>query len=326
MGHRGMTIFSLLLFLLLPVQGQVTIFPVVDRAARNEQVEVMRVEVKESLTVIDFLFHPSPLSGENGNWTCVDRSTYITPTGREERLYMIMAKDISICPKMTKIYSDEKEPFTYRLSFPPLPQGVLKIDIVGRNSRLEGVNLTNMANYPPADSAPFRTQEAFLRFFYARLDSLDPIEGLWKLLVRRQHYMGAGNYLDEEALPPTVVAIMRKGDVFETYDDTGRNRREYFRKLSGKKGYFFRTVYPEVEGEASAYTIFSGPDRFYLKYELPERLTHYYLLGEYLPGTRMIEIAEYRRVQLSDKETGRPVFDLSRDSSELKDPSPFGGR
>ncbi|GEM_PF-4256215 len=313
----GMLLAGLGLFP-LSSSGQVTLFPEVDHVDRNEQVEVMRVEVKETMTVIDFLFHPSTFTTEGNSWACVDRSTYITPTGREERLYMIMARGVTICPRMTKVYADDQEPFTYRLSFPPLPPGVLKIDIIDKNSRIEGVSLTNMANYPPADSAPYRSQEAFLHFFQSRLDSLDPIEGLWHLQIRRQNYLGTGGYLDEEALPPVVVAIMRKDHHFETYDDNGRNRREYFRKLSGKKGYFFRTVYPEVEGEASAYTIFSGPDRFFVKYELPERLTHYYLLNEYVPGATMVEIAEYRRVALTDKKTGKPLFDLSRDTLEIR--------
>ncbi len=303
----------------LSLSGQVTIFPEVDHHSRNEQSEVIRVEVNDNFTIIDFIFHPNSAGVEGGDWACVDKSTYITPTGREERKFLVMAKDVTVCPRMTKILGDSQDPFTYRLYFPPIGKGILKIDIIGKNTQLLGVNLSNTANYPAADSAPYKNQEAFIRYFLGRHDSLDPLEGLWRLQVRRQHYLSNGAYLEEEeALPPQVVAIIRKGDIFETYNDTGLNRREYFKKLSGKKGYFFRTLFPEVEGEASAYTIFSGKDRFYLKYKLPDRLTHYYLLDRYLPGMVMMEIAEFTRIPPREKESGKPLFDLGKDSVKIR--------
>ncbi len=299
--------------MLFPLAAQVTIFPVVDHRNRNEQTEVMKVTVTENFTIIDFIFHTVSMSTEPGDWACVDKSTYITPSGREERRYLVMAKNISICPRMIKVNNNPGEPYTFQLYFPPLEKNILKIDVVGKKMALQGINLTNPADYPPVDSAPYRSQEAFLRYFYAHRDQLDPIEGLWRLQVRRQIYMGNGAYLEEEeALPPQVVAIMKEGIRFVTYSDSGLNRREYFKKLSGKKGYFFRTVFPEVEGEGSAYTFFSDPDRFYLKYDLPDRLAHYYLLSKYIPGIKMVEIAEYYRIPLIEKETGKPVFDLGK--------------
>ena len=318
---RSFIILSIfLLRTFLPLAGQVTIFPEVDHQDRTDQTEVMRVEVTDDLTIVDFIYHPPSLSTETGAWACVDRSTYITPTGREERKYLIMAKKVSICPKMIKIVSDPDQLYTFQLYFPPLQKNTLKIDIIGKNMNIQGVNLTNPADYPPVDSAPYRNQEAFLHYFYAHRDQLDPIEGLWRLQVRRQHFLGSGTYLEEEALPPQVVAIIKEGDVFVTYNDSGLNRREYFKKLSGKKGYFFRTVFPEVEGESSAYTFFSDPDRFYLKYQIPDRLAHYYLMGSYIPGTKMMEIAEYYRVPLIEKDTGKPVFDLGKDTIRIKKP------
>jgi hypothetical protein len=314
-------LFTLLFLLatLLPLGAQVTFFPEVEHRKRNEQTEVMRVEVNDTFTVVDFIFYPKSANMESGDWACVDKATYITPSGREERLFLIMANNIPICPSMLKITGNSDLPYTFRLYFPPIEKDILKIDIIGKGMAIQGISLSNTANYPAADSAPYKNQEAFIRYFLGRHDSLDPLEGLWRLQVRRQHYLSNGAYLEEEeALPPQVVAIIRKGDIFETYNDTGLNRREYFKKLSGKKGYFFRTLFPEVEGEASAYTIFSGKDRFYLKYKLPDRLTHYYLLNRYLPGMVMMEIAEFTRIPLQDKESGKPLFDLGKDSVKIR--------
>ena len=301
---------------LLP--AQVTIFPAVDHHGRNEQSEIMRVEVNDHFTIVDFIFYPDVPGVEGGDWACVDKATYITPSGREERMFLIMAKKITICPKMTKIIMNTDEAFTFQLYFPPLERNILKIDIIGKNMKIEGVSLSNFSSYPVADSSRFPSQEAFNKYFFTHRDQLKPLEGLWRLEIRRQHYMSNGTYLEEESLSPQVVAIMKKGALFETYDVTGFNRREYFKKLSGKKGYFFRTLFPEVEGEASAYTIFSNSDKFYLKYNLPDRLTHYYLLTDYLPGMKMTEIAEYTRIPLQDPDSLKPVIDLGKDSILIK--------
>ena len=308
----------LLFFRLALLPGQVTIFPEVDHHGRNEQSEIMRVEVNDHFTIVDFIFYPESPGVEGGNWACVDKATFITPSGREERMFLVMAKKISICPRMTKIVMNEGDAFTFQLYFPPLERNILKIDIIGKNMKLEGVSLSNVSSYPAADSSRFRSQEAFNKYFFTHRDQLDPLEGLWRLKVRRQHYMSNGTYLEEESLPQQVVAIIRQGETFGTYDVTGLNRREYFKKLSGKKGYFFRTLFPEVEGEASAYTIFSNPDMFYLKYNLPDRLAHYYLLTDYLPGMKMTEIAEYTRIPPEDPDSFRPVIDLGKDSVLIK--------
>ena len=300
------------------LDGQVTIFPKVDHRARDEHSEVMRVEVTENFTIIDFIYHLAQVNTDMGEWACVDKSTFITPSGREERKYLVMAKEISICPKMIKVLLDPEKPYTFQLFFPPLEKNILKIDIVGKNMAFRGVSLSNPADYPPADSAPYHNQEAFIRYFNEHKQQLDPIEGLWRLLVRRQNYTGNSSYLDETSITPKVVAIIKEGHRFVTYDETDLNRREYFKKLSGKKGYFFRTVFPEVEGESSAYTYFSDPDRFYLKYDLPDRLAHYYLMDQYIPGTKVMEIAEYHRMPLVIQERGKPVIDLGQDTITIK--------
>jgi hypothetical protein len=315
-------LFLILLFLvqvpIFPLGAQVTLFPEVEHRRRNDQTEIMRVEVNDTFTIVDFVYYPKSQSAEASDWACVDKATYITPSGRENRMFLIMAKEIPICPKMIKINPDAERPFIFHLYFPPIDKSILKIDIIGKHTAMRGVGLCNQADYPVADSAPFRSQDAFMRYFYAHRDSLDPIEGLWRLEVRRQHYMSNGTYLEEDkGLDPQVVAILRKGELFNSYDDTGLNRREYFKKLSGKKGYFFQSIFPEVEGEASAYTIFSGKDKFYLKYKLPDRLTHYYLLDRYLPGMVMVEIAQYSRIPLHEPGTEKPVFDLGKDTVKL---------
>ena len=120
--------------------------------------------------------------------------------------------------------------------------------------------------------------------------------------------------MEELTAEPQVVAVMKKGNRFVTYGEHGENREEYFRKLSGRKGYFFRKELPEVESEASGYVVFSDQDRFFIKYALPDRLAHYYLLKDYRPGDKLDEIAKYIRIPIANPEVKHDLLEIERDS------------
>ena len=177
-----------------------------------------------------------------------------------------------------------------------------------------GVHVNNGKDRNALDSAPYRSQDAFMKYFYTRKNQLDKIEGLWQLDIRQQHLFNNNHYVEELTAEPQVVAVMKKGNRFVTYGEHGENREEYFRKLSGRKGYFFRKELPEVESEASGYVVFSDQDRFFIKYALPDRLAHYYLLKDYRPGDKLDEIAKYTRIPIANPEVKHDLLEIERDS------------
>ncbi len=317
----------LLTTILLPAYNQVTIFPDVDQVKNSRRIEVQKVELTSDFTIIDFYYAPENVTSvstsysNNNEWICVSKGYYITPSGRDERKYLVMAKNISICPKSTKVVPVESDDIIYQLYFPPLGSGIYKIDIVGNKSggnNFYGVHINNRSVSSGKDSVPYHNQEAFMRYFYAHKDSLDQIEGLWKLKITQQHFMNYGKFIDEIVEKPQIVAIIREGNRFESYGEKGENRHEYFRKLSGKKGYFFRKEMPEVESESSGYAIFGKSDQFFIKYTLPDRLAHYYLLKDYMTGDRLDEIAAYERIPVENPEIKPDLLKIGSDTTGKK--------
>ncbi len=304
--------------LILPVSAQVTIFPEIDQAKNQKRVEITKIELTNAFTIIDFYYVPYKTENSTqGDWICVNNKTYITPTGMDVRKYLVMAKNITICPQSTKVTTTERDDITFQLYFPPLEPGIYKINIIEKEPggmNFYGVHVNNGRERSATDSAPYRSQDAFMKYFYTRKNQLDNIEGLWKLDIRQQHLFNNNHYMEELTAEPQVVAIIKKGTHFITYGEHGENREEYFRKLSGRKGYFFRKELPEVESEASGYVAFSDQDRFFIKYTLPDRLAHYYLLKDYLPGDKLYEIAEYTRIPIENPQVKTDLLEINRDS------------
>ena len=313
----------IIFFSVSQASAQITIFPEVDKMKNSKHVEIAKVELSDEFTIIDFYYAP-PFADEStitGDWICVSNKYYITPSGIDARKYLIMAKNVSICPRSTKVTTTERDDITYQLYFPPIAPGVYKIDIIEKKTggiNFYGVHINNSKNRAKPDSAPYRSQDAFMKYFYTHKNQLDKIEGLWKLDIRQQHFYNHDRYMEELTVEPQVVAIMKKGDRFITYGEKGDNREEYFRKLSGKKGYFFRKDIPEVGSEASGYIVFSNPDKFFIKYTLPDRLAHYYLLKDYMPGDRLYEIAAYSRIPIEKPEAKPDLLKIGADTSKIK--------
>ncbi|HHJ11026.1 MAG TPA: hypothetical protein ENK25_09100 [Bacteroidetes bacterium] len=312
------TITLLFLALFLPMQAQVTIFPEVDKVKNSRRIEIVKVELTDEFTIIDFYY--APIRTENstvGEWICVSNKYYITPAKMDMRKYLIMAKNVSICPKSTKVITTQREDITYQLYFPPLETGIYKIDIIEKKSggtNFYGVHINNQRDRNAPDSVPYRNQVAFMKYFYTHKDRLDKIEGLWKLDIRQQHFFYHDRYAEDLTTEPQVVAIMKKGNLFITYGEHGNNRDEYFRKLTGKKGYFFRKKIPEVESEASGYIVFGNPNQFFIKYILPDRLAHYYLLKDYMSGDKLYEIAKYTRIPVENPIIKTNLLEIKKDS------------
>ncbi len=302
--------------------AQVTIFPEIDDMKHSKRVEIMKVELTGDFTIIDLYYAPmSTETSTEGDWICVDKQSYIKPTNLEVRKYLIMAKDITICPRSTKVTTTERDELIYQLYFPPLEPGIYKIDVIEKQKggmNFYGVHINNRRNRSAADSAPFRSQEAFMKYFYDHRAQLDKIEGLWKLEIRHQHFYHQDRYMEELSVEPQVVAIIKKGDRFITYGEHGDNREESFSKLTGKKGYFFRKEIPEVESEASGYIVFSNSDQFFIKYALPDRLAHYYLLKDYTPGDKLYEIAKYTRIPVEKPKEKEDILDIGKNGKAMR--------
>ena len=90
--------------------------------------ELLRIEINNELTKIDFIYYAKPYY-VNGGWVQISRDTFIRPKGSGLRLKLISSTNISIAPKKTYLNST-KAILCYTLYFPALPESTKSIDII----------------------------------------------------------------------------------------------------------------------------------------------------------------------------------------------------
>ncbi len=124
----------ILLLPALPAEGQVTYYPIAEKQD-VKGLSVKWLEITENYTIIDFFFQP-----EEETIICLDKAFYITPAGMNDPHFMIMAKQISICPKSIKIDSYNKY-LEFKVWFPKLEKNIRKIDIIENKKNRNGFNM-----------------------------------------------------------------------------------------------------------------------------------------------------------------------------------------
>jgi len=114
---------------------------------KPESLEILRIELDENYTRIDFIHHANP-KYKNGGWVRINTKTYISPwTPDRTELFMIKAVNIPIAPAKHE-YKSIHDFLYFTLYFPALPDGVKKIDITEEGSihpfRFRGVSVSKI--------------------------------------------------------------------------------------------------------------------------------------------------------------------------------------
>lgn len=93
-----------------------------------KDMKVMRIELDDEFTRIDFVYYASKIY-INGGWVNMHDTCFIRPCKTKLKLKMVRAVNIPIAPKMHHFKSN-KECLYYTLYFPPLPKDTKEIDII----------------------------------------------------------------------------------------------------------------------------------------------------------------------------------------------------
>ena len=276
-------LFTILILLSGAVKAQVTIFPDVDRQS-EKFLYIKKVELTDQYTIVDFYFRPL---GEA--WICAENSFHISPYGSNDLMYMIMAKNITTCPKMEKVGSINED-LEFQLWFPPLREKVYKINIIEKAKRglnFYGVDIINGQERPVPDSSSLRTYEEFEKYFNEHADSLDPIEGIWHAVSKLDMYEDTKlidrNYILEE----DTIAILKDGDKFVSFNIEGKNLEVEYKWITGGRGYYYQEYYRELHEIVSTYIKVSSTIQYEINYEVPERMTRAILMSDYFPQYRL---------------------------------------
>lgn len=290
----------LLIFILLSgfAKAQVTIFPEVDRHS-EEFIYVKKVELTDQYTIIDFYFRPP-----GDAWICAENSFHISPYGSNDLMYMVMAKNITTCPKMEKIGSLTKD-LEFQLWFPPLREKVYKINIIEKAKRglnFYGVDIINGQERPVPDSSSFRTYEGFEKYFNEHADSLDPIEGIWHVVIKLDMYEDTKLIDRNYELKEDSIAIVKDGDKFVSFDMEGKNLEAEYKWITGGRGYYYQEYYRELHEIVSTYIKVSSTIQYEINYEVPERMTRAILMSDYFPQYRLLKNYSFRKLHPETEE------------------------
>ncbi len=279
------------LFFTFSLQGQVTLFPEIKRQDEMNLL-IKKIEITDQFTIIDFYYR-----ADYEAWICAEKSFNINPAGTDTRLYMIVAKNIRVCPKMQKVgsFNDHHD---FQIWFPYLNKDIRKINIIEKardGFNFYGVKINNGQIRPVPDSSGFKSVESFKEYFTNNSGSLDPIEGLWAVhIVSSAYQQGA---LLEKRFSDTLyrVAIMKKGDIFQIYNPDGSPVEAVLKWINGGERYYFTRYFRDVDKELSEYVKTGSSDFFEISIKLPARLARYLLIDKYFLGDEIRQHMSFKK-------------------------------
>ncbi len=242
----------------------------------------MKVEITDQFTIIDFYYRPN---GEA--WICLDKTCYITPSRVSDLGYMIMAENITTCPKMQKVGSISED-LEFKVWFPRLEKNIRKIDLIEDKRDRHGINfygvsIINGQEKPTPDSLDQKNRKNFEEFFSKHANNLDPLEGIWRVELSKTQYRDDHIIDRNYVLQNLEIVLVKNGNAIHAYDLSGRSLESNFTRVSGGNSYFFKKYFREVNQEVSSYIKFKDEKEFNLSITIPESMARYELLKEFFP-------------------------------------------
>ncbi len=295
MMRKRIGLFGLIAFLCL-CQGslaQITIYPDVVRRT-DESVRILKIEITDLFTIVDLLYIPQ----EEDVWICADKNYYIQPENSSERKFLIMAKEIPLCPDRKKVYG-RGEDYEFQLYFPSIDTSIQKIDIVEKpvsGFNFFGVWLDRKKVRPVPDSLPVASREEFQLLFENRENDLRQLEGIWELTIKRSKYRGEIflEYLDEE---PEIldVAIIWLTDHYECYSMDGKSLEIQFEVIAEGGRYAYKEYFREIREEFTTFVYVEEENTLEFRFNIPKRWAQYLLSGRLFNDERLVKIMSWER-------------------------------
>lgn len=292
--HIRYLFFSLFLFgLFLNSSAQVTIFPEVERRT-DESVQIIKIEVTDLFTIIDFLY----FADREDAWICADKNFFIQPVNSNERKYLIMAKEIPLCPDREKVLTGDKE-FEFQLYFPGIDTSVRKIDVIEKpvsGFNFFGVWLDAYNERPQPDSLLFSSRDEFKSWFENQEEPLKQIEGIWDLTITEAKYQGEVfiEYREEEPEILEVAIIWNDGE-YQCYGMDGKSLEMSFSVIAEGGRFAYKEYYRNVKEEVTTFIYTEDTDNLEFRFNVPRRWARYQLSGRIFDNQELVKKMTWRK-------------------------------
>jgi hypothetical protein len=288
-------IIGLILFIIHFISfGQVTIFPEIERRT-DESVQIIKIEVTDIFTIIDMFY----IAIKEDAWICADKNYYIQPTNSNERKYLIMAKDIPLCPDRKKIHTGDEE-FKFQLYFPGIDTSVRKIDVIEKpvsGFNFFGVWLDTNDERALPDSLLLTSREEFQSWFENREEPLKQMEGIWKLTANQAKYQGEIfiEYMEEE---PEIsdVALIWENDEYHCYGMDGKSLEISFSVIAEGGRFAYKEYFRDVKEEVTTFIYTEELMDFEVRFNVPRRWARYQLSGKIFDNQDLVKIMSWEKM------------------------------
>lgn len=251
----------------------------------DSNVEISRISLTDTLTIIEMYF----LAPLDDTWICADKNFHIKPYNSNDRLFLVLVKDIPLCPKREKITRD-KIYKKFLLFFPILDSSVKRIDIIEKAKNgfnFYGVWLEEKQGEPLPDSSKYRTREQFMDYFSENQSNIVPLEGIWQETSQLAHYISADfcDYLNDKEVREFV--IMRKEERYVCYDMEGGPLDAHFMPIAEGNRYLYKKYLRDIRETVSTFTRISDEEKIKMSYFLPEKYARYHYPEDIMPGDQL---------------------------------------
>ena len=251
----------------------------------DSNVEISRISLTDTLTIVEMYF----LAPIEDSWICADKNFHIKPYNSNDRFFLVLAEDISLCPKRDKITRD-KIYIKFLLYFPILDSTVKRIDIIEKAKdgfNFYGVWLEEKQGEPLPDSSKYRTREQFVNYFSENQSNIVPLEGIWQETSRLAHYVSANfyDYLNEKEVKEFV--IMKKEEHYVCYDIEGGPLDAHFIPIAEGNRYLYKKYLRDIRETVSAFTRISEKGKIQMSYFYPDKYARYHYPEDIMPGDQL---------------------------------------
>ncbi|MCD6566087.1 MAG: hypothetical protein J7K53_09090 [Bacteroidales bacterium] len=279
-------IFLSLLIVMYAIGGtaQTIIFPSYT-SRDNSNVEISRISLTDTLTIVEMYF----LAPIGDSWICADKNFHIKPYNSNDRFFLVLAENISLCPKRDKI-SRDKIYKKFLLYFPILDSSVKRIDIIEKAKdgfNFYGVWLEEKQEEPLPDSSKYRTREQFMNYFSENQSNIVPLEGIWQETSQLAHYVSANfyDYLNDKEVREFV--IIKKDERYVCYDVEGGPMDAFFMPIAEGNRYLYKKYLRDIRETVSAFSMINEKSKIKLSYFYPDKYARYHHPEDIMPGDQL---------------------------------------
>lgn len=119
---------------------------------------------------------------------------------------------------------------------------------------------------------------------------LNPIEGIWKVEIKREFYHYDTLYNVQNISDAEKVAIMKNDDGYAAYLMNGENFNLEFTTTDVKGVYMYRNFYPLTSEYSKKQAVICMRGKMEYTYDLPEEYVIKICGEDYKPNTRIVNV------------------------------------